>query len=142
MPAIAHHHDFYWERARFSVADSGLSGQAFPPSLPHLHHVGINQAALEQLALRKGVPSLMPNVFDFDNPPETHDPYTDIRDEIGIGPDDVLILQPTRIVPRKEIEHAIKLVSMLGDSRYKLVISHDAGTRGTIKAASGGDGRA
>ena len=74
----------------------------------------------------------MPNVFDFDNPPpETHDPYTaDIRDEIGISQDDILILQPTRIVPRKGIEHAIKLVGMLNDDRYKLVISHDAGDEG------------
>ena len=95
--------------------------------------IGINQAATEQLSHRKGVNgTLMPNVFDFDNPPPvTHDPYTsDIRDEIGISQDDVLILQPTRIVPRKGIEHAIKLVGMLNDERYKLVISHDAGDEG------------
>lgn len=134
MPAIAHQHDFYWERTRFSVGSvKDYLDMAFPPSLPHLHHIGINQAAIEQVSLRKGVTAtLMPNVFDFDNPPpETHDPYTaDIRDEIGIGQDDVLILQPTRIVPRKGIEHAIKLVGMLKDDRYKLVISHDAGDEG------------
>ena len=133
MPAIAHHHDFYWERTRFSV--SGVKDyldMAFPPSLPNLHHIGINQAALEQLALRKGVTStLMPNVFDFDNPPPKADKYSaDIRKEIGISENDILILQPTRIVPRKGIEHAIKLVGMLNDPRYKLVISHDAGDEG------------
>lgn len=133
MPAIAHHHDFYWERTRFSV--SGVKDyldMAFPPSLPNLHHIGINQAALEQLALRKGVTStLMPNVFDFDNPPPKADQYSaDIRKEIGISENDILILQPTRIVPRKGIEHAIKLVGMLDDPRYKLVISHDAGDEG------------
>jgi glycosyltransferase involved in cell wall biosynthesis len=133
MPAIAHHHDFYWERTRFSMGGvKDYLDMAFPPSLPHLHHIGINQAALEQLALRKGVnATLMPNVFDFDNPPPEADPYTtDIRKEIGIGDDDFLILQPTRIVPRKGIEHAIKLVGMLNDERYKLVISHDAGDEG------------
>lgn len=134
MPAIAHHHDFYWERTRFSVgAVKDYLDMAFPPSLPNLHHVGINQAALEQLAFRKGVTSsLMPNVFDFDNPPSRKaDPYTaDIRKEIGLAEDDVLILQPTRIVPRKGIEHAIKLVGALKDDRYKLVISHDAGDEG------------
>jgi mannosylglucosylglycerate synthase len=134
MPAIAHHHDFYWERTRFSVgAVKDYLDMAFPPSLPHLHHVGINQAALEQLALRKGVTSsLMPNVFDFDHPPHSgRDDYTDdIREQIGITEDDILILQPTRIVPRKGIEHAIKLVGMLNDPRYKLVISHDAGDEG------------
>ncbi len=134
MPAIAHHHDFYWERTRFSVgAVKDYLDMAFPPSLPNLHHIGINQAAIEQMSLRKGVnATLMPNVFDFDNPPNAAtDPYTDdIRGEIGIGKDDILILQPTRIVPRKGIEHAIKLVGMLGDPRYKLVISHDAGDEG------------
>ncbi|MEM7790238.1 MAG: glycosyltransferase family 4 protein [Verrucomicrobiota bacterium] len=134
MPGIAHQHDFYWERTRFSVgAVKDYLDMAFPPSLPNLHHIGINQAAIEQLSLRKGISaSLMPNVFDFDNPPPaTHDPYTsDIRKEIGITEDDILILQPTRIVPRKGIEHAIKLVGMLDDPRYKLVISHDAGDEG------------
>lgn len=134
MPAIAHHHDFYWERTRFSVGGvKDYLDMAFPPSLPHLHHIGINQAALEQLALRKGVTStLMPNVFDFDNPPNLeHDAYTDdIREQIGISQDDILILQPTRIVPRKGIEHAIKMVGLLNDERYKLVISHDAGDEG------------
>ena len=44
----------------------------------------------------------MPNVFDFDHPPRIdRDDYTaDIRQEIGIRDDDILILQPTRIVPR------------------------------------------
>jgi len=133
MPAIAHQHDFYWERTRFSVgAVKDYLDMAFPPSLPHLHHIGINQAAIEQLALRKGITAtLMPNVFDFDNPPPEPDGYSaDIRKEIGIAEDDVLILQPTRIVPRKGIEHSIKLVGMLGDPRYKLVISHDAGDEG------------
>lgn len=134
MPAIAHHHDFYWERTRFSVgAVKDYLDMAFPPSLPHLHHVGINQAALQQLALRKGVTSsLMPNVFNFDHPAVMgKDDYTaDIREQIGISKDDILILQPTRIVPRKGIEHSIKLVGMLDDQRYKLVISHDAGDEG------------
>ena len=134
MPAIAHHHDFYWERTRFSVgAVKDYLDMAFPANLPNLHHITINQAATEQLALRKGVTSsLMPNVFDFDHPPQIdRDDYTaDIRQEIGIRDDDILILQPTRIVPRKGIEHAIKLVGMLNDPRYKLVISHDAGDEG------------
>ncbi|MEM7672710.1 MAG: glycosyltransferase family 4 protein, partial [Verrucomicrobiota bacterium] len=89
--------------------------------------------AQEQLSLRKGVPSFyVPNVFDFDNPPpEDPDPYTsDFRKDIGLSDEDILILQPTRIVPRKGIEHAIKMVSMLDDPRCKLVISHDAGDEG------------
>jgi glycosyltransferase involved in cell wall biosynthesis len=133
IPTIAHHHDFYWERTRFSIsAVSDLLDTAFPPRLPTLAHTVINAAAQEQLSLRKGVGSLViPNVFEFEKPPPEPDEWSnDVRSEIGLSEDDIFILQPTRIVPRKGIEHAIKLVSMLGDSRYKLVISHDAGDEG------------
>lgn len=134
IPAICHHHDFYWERTRFSVgAVQDYLDMAFPPRLPNLRHVVINQAAQEQVSLRKGVSSLLiPNVFDFDNPPSAKpDDYaSDFRKEIGLSEDDILILQPTRVVPRKGIEHSIKLVGRLNDPRYKLVISHDAGDEG------------
>lgn len=133
MPAIAHHHDFYWERSRFSV--SGVRDyldMSFPTSLPHIKHVVINQAAEEQLSLRKGVSSfLVPNVFDFDQPVPKVDSYSrDLREDLGLSKDDIFVLQPTRIVPRKGIEHAIKLVSLLGDPRYKLVVSHESGDEG------------
>jgi len=133
MPAIAHHHDFYWERVRFSInAVPDYLDMAFPPRLPNMAHAVINAAAQEQLSLRKGVGSvLIPNVFDFDNHPPPPDAYSaDVREEIGLGKDDIFILQPTRIVPRKGIEHAVKLVSMLRNPRCKLVISHEAGDEG------------
>ncbi len=133
LPAIAHHHDFYWERARFSIgAVNDYLDMAFPPTLPNLCHTVLNQAAQEQLSLRKGVGALLlPNVFDFEQPPPQLDEYAeDAREAIGLKPDDIFILQPTRIVPRKGIEHAIKLVGMLGDPRCKLVISHSAGDEG------------
>jgi mannosylglucosylglycerate synthase len=133
MPAIAHHHDFYWERDRFSVnAIADFIDMAFPPRHRRLQHVVINEAARESLALRKGVTSiLIPNVLDFENPPAPVDAYTaDLRADLGLASDDVFILQPTRIVPRKGIEHAIKLVQMLGDPKYKLVITHEAGDEG------------
>ncbi|MFO7723979.1 MAG: glycosyltransferase family 4 protein [Oceanipulchritudo sp.] len=132
-PAIAHHHDFYWERVRFSInAVQDYLDMAFPPRLPQMAHAVINAAAQEQLSLRKGVGSLLiPNVFDFENSPPAPDAYSsDVREEIGLEPDDIFILQPTRIVPRKGIEHAVKLVSMLRNPRCKLVISHDAGDEG------------
>jgi glycosyltransferase involved in cell wall biosynthesis len=133
MPAIAHHHDFYWERVRFSInAVPDYLDMAFPPRLPHMAHAVINAAAQEQLSLRKGVGAhLIPNVFDFEkSAPKPDDYAADVREQIGLEPDDIFILQPTRIVPRKGIEHAVKLVSMLRNPRCKLVISHDAGDEG------------
>lgn len=133
MPSIAHHHDFFWERTRFTVNSvPDYLDMSFPPKLSNMRDVVINQEAQEQLALRKGISSLViPNVFDFDNPPDPTDEYaSDVRSELGLAEDDFFILQPTRVVPRKGIEQAIKLVSMLKDPRCKLVISHEAGDEG------------
>lgn len=134
IPAVGHHHDFYWERTRFSVnAVNDYLDMAFPSRDRELQHVVINQSAQEELARRKAVPSLLvPNVLDFENPPPPTDGYAaDVRAELGLAPDDILILQPTRIVPRKGIGHAISLVQALADKRCKLVISHEAGDEGT-----------
>ena len=105
---------------------------AFPPDLSNVRDVVINQEAQEQLALRKGISSLViPNVFDFENPPAPPDEYAaDVREELGLSPEDIFILQPTRVVPRKGIEQAIKLVSLLKNPNCKLVISHEAGDEG------------
>ena len=133
FPTIAHHHDFYWERDRFSVsAVTDLLWMAFPPALPQIQNVTINSFAQEDLAHRRGVSStLVPNVLDFDTEPEPPDDYArQFRLDIGLSDDDILFLQPTRVVPRKGIEHAIALVSALKDSRCKLVISHASGDEG------------
>ncbi|MGC1275917.1 MAG: glycosyltransferase family 4 protein [Planctomycetaceae bacterium] len=130
---LAHHHDFFWERDRFKVNAVGdYLEMAFPPNLPSIQHVTINSGAQMDLAWRTGCSStLIPNVLDFESPPPPVDPYaSDFRQEIGIEPDDVLILQPTRVVPRKGIEHAINLLAQLGDPRCKLVITHEAGDEG------------
>ena len=133
IPTIAHHHDFYWERSRFTVNAVGdYLRMAFPPSLPNIEHVVINSAAQEQLAFRTGISSsIVPNVLDFSNPPATDLlEAKNFRQSIGLTADDILILQPTRIIQRKGIEHSIELVESLADSRYKLVISHEAGDEG------------
>jgi mannosylglucosylglycerate synthase len=133
IPTIAHHHDFYWERTRFSVNAIGdYLRMAFPPNLPNIKHVVINSEAQEQLALRTGISSaIIPNVLDFENPPKTNKNRNRLfRKSIGLTPDDVLILQPTRVVRRKGIEYAIELIKELKDPRYKLVVSHEAGDEG------------
>lgn len=132
-PAIAHHHDFYWERQRFmnnSVQDYLAS--AFPPNLPSIRHVVINSVQAYQLASRIGVAGMIiPNVMDFDSPPIVQDDYArTARFDLGLDPDQYLILQPTRIIQRKGIEHAIELTRRL-ELPAELVISHAAGDEGT-----------
>jgi glycosyltransferase involved in cell wall biosynthesis len=133
IPTIAHHHDFYWERVRYSTTSVGdYLRMAFPPNLPSIEHVVINSAAQEELALRTGVSStIIPNVLDFENPLIVEEKRTEgFREAIGLGPEDRIIMQPTRIIQRKGIEHAIELVSSLKNPNYKLVISHEAGDEG------------
>ncbi len=146
---IAHHHDFFWERRQFETnAVWDYLNMAFPPHLPTIQHVVINSSADNQLSLRTGISgTLIPNVMDFENPPpsvagpkpcgpDSQEPVTeideyaaDVRQALGIEPDELLILQPTRVVKRKGIEHAIELVHRLG-MKAKLVISHASGDEG------------
>lgn len=134
IPTIAHHHDFYWERDRFSInAVADFLDMAFPPRGRNIRHVVINQQAQEQLSLRKGVSSmLVPNVFKFENDPPPPDAYcANFKRDVGLDEEDIVILQPTRIVPRKGIEKAIRLIGRLKHPRCKLVITHEAGDEGT-----------
>lgn len=133
LATIAHHHDFTWERERFTVNGVGDYLQAaFPPLLHGIEHVVINSMAQKELARRFGISSqIIPNVLDFETPPPRIDDYNrDLRSEIGLTPEDLFILQPTRVVQRKGIENAIDLVRRLKDPKAKLVISHPAGDEG------------
>jgi glycosyltransferase involved in cell wall biosynthesis len=149
MPAIAHHHDFFWERQHFMTnAAWEYLNMAFPPHLPTIQHVVINSSADNQLSLRTGISAtIIPNVMDFENPPpgsngfkscafdgsqnpiSGNDYAADVRQALGVGDDELLVLQPTRVVKRKGIEHAIELVHRLG-LKAKLVISHASGDEG------------
>jgi len=132
IPVIGHHHDMFWERKRFlSNCVWEILNSCFPPHIPHIRHVVINSSASNQLALRTGISSaLIPNVMDFENPPPPPDDYSNqVRTDLGLREKEYLILQPTRIVKRKGIEHAIELVSRL-NMEARLVISHASGDEG------------
>ena len=132
IPTIAHHHDFFWERKRFlrnCVWD--YFNSCYPPHLNNIQHVVINSSAQNQLALRTGINStLIPNVMDYATPAPGIDQWNgDVRKAFAIDDDELLILQPTRVVQRKGIEHAIELVARL-ERKAALVISHASGDEG------------
>lgn len=136
IPTIAQHHDLAWERKRFLVNGVGdYLSAAFPPDLPAIQHVVINSLAQRQLAWRRGLNAmLIPNVMDFATPPPAPDAYAaNIRQDLGLADDELLILQPTRVISRKGIEHAIELVVRLG-RKARLVISHASGDEGDAYA--------
>ncbi len=134
IPTIAHHHDLPWERQRFlvnSVVD--IIASAFPPVHAPIRHVVINSIQALELASRRGVTArVIPNTMDFDQPPAPVSPdvIAAARADLGIAGDEVFILQPTRIIARKGIEHAIEFTRRL-DRPARLVISHASGDEGS-----------
>ncbi len=113
---IGHHHDFYWERERYSKPQSEfvrkILNEYFPPKGENFLHITINSLAQKELFKRKGIDSIVvPNVFDFEQPEWRVDEYNkNLRPSLGIKDEDVLILHATRIVQRKAIELAMDFV--------------------------------
>jgi glycosyltransferase involved in cell wall biosynthesis len=134
MPAIGHHHDYWWERERFAACIvPEVLEEAFPPDLPTIRHVSINSLAATQLDQRRGIASkVIPNVFDYDNPRPRRSPSIRrrLRHELGMNDRGLLVVQPTRVVPRKGIELAIDLVGRLEDPDAVLLITSPAGDEG------------
>lgn len=137
IPTIAHHHDFFWERERYAInAAYDYLHAAFPPTLNSIHHVVINSFAGRQVAWRTGMPSMIvPNVMDFAHPPPPPDDQArSFRSAVGVRPEEALLLQPTRIVPRKRIERSVEVVRRL-NVPAALVVSHSAADEGAAYEA-------
>lgn len=134
IPTIGHHHDYWWERDRFATcAVPELLEWAFPPDLPNVRHVSINSIAAKELRRRRGIDSsVMPNVFDFTSTRPRPRPAVrrQLRAELGMDHRGLLVVQPTRVVPRKGIELAIELVGRLRDRHAILLITSPAGDEG------------
>jgi putative isomerase len=112
---IARHHDFYWERERFRHNNvEWLLHVAFPPSQGPIRHVTISDQARRELHQKRGLDATwVPNAFDFANVGHVDDYNRGLRDDLGIGPEQKIFLQPTRFIPRKGIRWAVELVARL-----------------------------
>ena len=113
VATIFHHHDFWWERSRFSENYiEKLLNRIMPPSDLGTEHVVISSYASHILKSIKRVnPRVVPNCEDFDHPALPDEWNADFRSELGFAEDDLLIVQPTRIVPRKRIEDSVRLIN-------------------------------
>lgn len=132
ISAVAHNHDFYWERqdgfALTCAAAVELADKYLPPHDPDIRHSVINSLAQKELLDRKGIPSVVvPNVFDFETPAWEKDDYNrDLRSEVGLGENDLVLLQATRIVARKGIELAIDFTRSLNTPEHRKIL-HEKG---------------
>ncbi|MEA2023757.1 MAG: glycosyltransferase family 4 protein [Actinomycetota bacterium] len=126
VPVVAHHHDFGWERDRFTVcAVPDIVVRCFPPIAPHVAHVVINQDARDELRRRTGAEAfVLPNVMDFEQGPVRVGDGGAFRRQAELGADDVVLLQPTRVIERKGIELTIDLARHVADPSVRVVVTH------------------
>lgn len=136
LPLLARHHDLPWERSRFApnVVEDVLD-EAFPPRLPNVHHTCINSRQCWELEQRLGRRTrVIPNVIEMDDEVASDGRADQLRQELGLADNELFVLQPTRVVPRKGIEHAIELVCRLARPAA-LVVSGASGDEGRAYGA-------
>lgn len=130
IPTIARHHDFWWERERYRISSMfPFFKKWFPPLLPNISHVVINSIAQKELQRRFGIDSaIISDTFNFESNLNKLDAYScHFRKDFGIGKDDLVFLQATRVVPRKRIELSIELIRKLNNPKAVLVIAGKEG---------------
>jgi glycosyltransferase involved in cell wall biosynthesis len=101
--ALFHHHDLPWQREHLAQLEG-------PRDQPTWNHVTINDLSRRQLASRGIVATTIMNSFDCDPPLGDR---RALRERLDIG-DQRLLLLPTRVIPRKNVEGAIDLARSLG----------------------------
>ncbi len=128
---IGHHHDFYWERARYSHPTCkfvvNTLTRYFPPDDLNMKHVVINKIAQTELKKRKKVNAkVIPNVFDFEQEQWIKDSFNaNMRKAFGISEKDIVFLQATRIIKRKAIELAVDFVAEFQNCCLSKLIGND-----------------
>jgi len=129
LPIVSHNHDFHWERGKRYISEHAaintLINDTFPLLLPDVRHAVINTFGVETFKNKFNLEAtLVPNVMDFDR--EYGIPNKDNRyflKDLGVGFNEIALLQVTRIVRRKGIETAISLIEKLNDKKVKLIIT-------------------
>jgi glycosyltransferase involved in cell wall biosynthesis len=129
IPTITHDHDFAWERGDRYVSPhkkvNKLVAEIFPLCLPNSFHAVINlhaQTTLKERFNRDAI--VVPNVMDFNaDYGKITNQNKNLRKDLGVNEDDILLFQITRIVERKGIETAIELIKKLNNKKVKFIIS-------------------
>jgi hypothetical protein len=120
-PALLHHHDLPWQRPQFL-------DHAGPPRDPRWRHVTINELSRREL-MRRGIGArTIYNSFAVpkaDTAPDGPFPFRSaageaVRKSLGMGPDDRLLLQPTRALARKNVSSGLTSAVCL-DATYWLL---------------------
>lgn len=108
---IGHHHDLVSQRPE-STASHDLVVSLFPPALPRMAHVTINDLSRRELEAR-GIPArVVPNTFDPEPAPGLL--VGELRAKLGVtGRDATLALVPSRVIPRKRLSRTVAFCEAL-----------------------------
>jgi glycosyltransferase involved in cell wall biosynthesis len=96
---LFHHHDLPWQREQFEHIKD------LPPNPNDALHVTINDQSRNELA-RRGIKAVtIRNAFDIDTASGSR---RLTREAFGMSEDEVVLLQPTRAIPRKNLAAALR----------------------------------
>lgn len=123
VPTLAVNHDFYWENVRYAVPSCQLVenelNQYYPPDRPYMKHAVINSLAQLELNRIKGIDAdILYDTLDFERKIERDIWYWKLLRKYGVRSGDIVVLQATRVVRRKNIELAIDLVKKLEEKFF------------------------